>query len=103
MQSSPSLRIIPTHRPPVGSPRKCGIQMVSIAAASARSLRCFREQGVVGAAVYPDGRVCISILHSAGDDPHGYETAAERWSPVQSVCSHIDWMSLVHEHWEAPV
>jgi ubiquitin-conjugating enzyme E2 G1 len=35
--------------------------------------------------VYKDGRVCISILHTAGDDPHGYETAAERWSPVQSV------------------
>ncbi|GAX76101.1 hypothetical protein CEUSTIGMA_g3544.t1 [Chlamydomonas eustigma] len=35
--------------------------------------------------VFPDGKVCISILHSAGDDPHGYETAAERWSPVQSV------------------
>mmetsp|Transcript_19728 Transcript_19728/g.58508 ORF Transcript_19728/g.58508 Transcript_19728/m.58508 type:complete len:171 (-) Transcript_19728:59-571(-) len=35
--------------------------------------------------VFPDGRVCISILHNPGDDPHGYETAAERWSPVQSV------------------
>lgn len=35
--------------------------------------------------VYPDGRVCISILHSPGDDPLGYETAAERWSPVQSI------------------
>lgn len=21
--------------------------------------------------VYPDGKVCISILHSPGDDPHG--------------------------------
>ena len=36
-------------------------------------------------AVYPDGRVCISILHAPGDDPMGYETSAERWSPVQSV------------------
>jgi ubiquitin-conjugating enzyme E2 G1 len=35
--------------------------------------------------VYDDGRVCISILHSAGDDPMGYETAAERWSPVHTV------------------
>jgi ubiquitin-protein ligase len=35
--------------------------------------------------VFPDGKVCISILHTAGDDPNGYETAAERWSPVQSV------------------
>lgn len=36
-------------------------------------------------AVFSDGRVCISILHSPGDDPMGYESAAERWSPVQSV------------------
>jgi ubiquitin-conjugating enzyme E2 G2 len=36
-------------------------------------------------AVYKDGRVCISILHPPGDDPTGYETSAERWSPVQSV------------------
>lgn len=37
------------------------------------------------ATVYPDGRVCISILHAPGDDPMGYESSAERWSPVQSV------------------
>ncbi|CAG0884882.1 unnamed protein product [Darwinula stevensoni] len=35
--------------------------------------------------VYPDGRVCISILHAPGDDPMGYESSSERWSPVQSV------------------
>lgn len=35
--------------------------------------------------VYADGRVCISILHSPGDDPTGYESSSERWSPVQSV------------------
>ncbi len=35
--------------------------------------------------VYADGRVCISILHNPGDDPHGYEDAGERWSPVQTV------------------
>ncbi|VDD95856.1 unnamed protein product [Enterobius vermicularis] len=35
--------------------------------------------------IYPDGRVCISILHAPGDDPTGYESSAERWSPVQSV------------------
>ncbi|KAH9279682.1 Ubiquitin-conjugating enzyme E2 G2 [Echinococcus granulosus] len=35
--------------------------------------------------IYPDGRVCISILHTPGNDPLGYETPAERWSPVQSV------------------
>ena len=36
-------------------------------------------------AVYPDGTVCISILHTPGDDPTMYEKASERWSPVQSV------------------
>lgn len=35
--------------------------------------------------VYPDGRVCISILHAPGEDPLGYESISERWSPVQSV------------------
>ena len=35
--------------------------------------------------VYPDGQVCISILHAPGDDPMGYESSSERWSPVQSV------------------
>eukprot|EP00850_Spirogloea_muscicola_P005875 SM000027S09656 [mRNA] locus=s27:538166:539108:- [translate_table: standard] len=35
--------------------------------------------------VYPDGRVCISILHAPGDDPNGYEQACERWSPVHTV------------------
>ena len=36
-------------------------------------------------AVYADGTVCISILHTPGDDPTMYEQASERWSPVQSV------------------
>ncbi|KAJ7682895.1 ubiquitin-conjugating enzyme/RWD-like protein [Mycena rosella] len=36
-------------------------------------------------AFYPDGTVCISILHTPGDDPTMYEQASERWSPVQSV------------------
>lgn len=35
--------------------------------------------------IYPDGKVCISILHAPGDDPLGYESSTERWSPVQSV------------------
>ncbi|KAL5476213.1 hypothetical protein EMCRGX_G026129 [Ephydatia muelleri] len=35
--------------------------------------------------VYPDGRVCISILHTPGEDPLGYEKSSERWSPVQSI------------------
>lgn len=35
--------------------------------------------------IYPDGKVCISILHAPGDDPHGYESATERWNPVHTV------------------
>ncbi|KAK6509697.1 Ubiquitin-conjugating enzyme E2 7 [Arthrobotrys musiformis] len=35
--------------------------------------------------IYPDGTVCISILHPPGDDPLNYESASERWSPIQSV------------------
>ena len=35
--------------------------------------------------VYTNGNVCISILHPPGDDPNQYESASERWSPIQSV------------------
>jgi len=35
--------------------------------------------------VYQDGRVCISILHPPGDDPHNYEQASERWTAVHTV------------------
>ncbi|KAK9460758.1 ubiquitin-conjugating enzyme/RWD-like protein [Lipomyces oligophaga] len=35
--------------------------------------------------VYPDGNVCISILHPPGEDKFGYEDAGERWLPVHSV------------------
>ncbi|KAF2300390.1 hypothetical protein GH714_012853 [Hevea brasiliensis] len=35
--------------------------------------------------VYPDGLVCISILHPPGDDPNGYELASERWMPIHTV------------------
>ena len=35
--------------------------------------------------VYGTGEVCISILHPPGEDPHGYEMAGERWSPVHTV------------------
>ncbi|KAK0744830.1 ubiquitin-conjugating enzyme/RWD-like protein [Apiosordaria backusii] len=34
--------------------------------------------------IYPDGRLCISILHPPEEDISGYEQASERWSPVQS-------------------
>lgn len=36
--------------------------------------------------VYPDGKVCISILHPAGVDPlNPEEHASERWRPILGV------------------
>ncbi|TKX20106.1 ubiquitin-conjugating enzyme-like protein [Elsinoe australis] len=35
--------------------------------------------------VYPDGRLCISILHPPGEDLMSGELASERWSPAQRV------------------
>ena len=34
--------------------------------------------------IYPDGKVCISILHE-GEDQFGYEDTSERWNPSHSV------------------
>lgn len=35
--------------------------------------------------IYPDGRLCISILHAPGEDEQSGELASERWSPLQGV------------------
>ena len=36
--------------------------------------------------VYPDGKVCISILHPPGTDSmNPLETADERWRPILGV------------------
>jgi ubiquitin-protein ligase len=60
---------------------------------------CTSRCNVSPAAVYPDGRVCISILHSPGDDPHGYEQASERWSPVHTVrLLHASLTALLYMH-----
>ncbi|KAF2757796.1 ubiquitin-conjugating enzyme E2 15 [Pseudovirgaria hyperparasitica] len=34
--------------------------------------------------IYKNGEVCISILHPPEEDKYGYESASERWSPVQT-------------------
>ena len=37
-------------------------------------------------AVYPDGKVCISILHEPGVDRfNAQETADERWRPILGI------------------
>jgi ubiquitin-conjugating enzyme E2 R len=35
--------------------------------------------------IYPDGQLCISILHKPGEDMLSGEEASERWSPLQGV------------------
>ena len=36
--------------------------------------------------IYPDGKVCISILHAPGtDELNAQETAEERWRPILGV------------------
>src|SRR5690606_3859246 len=35
--------------------------------------------------VYKDGKLCISILHTPGEDAMSGELASERWSPAQRV------------------
>ena len=36
--------------------------------------------------IYPDGKVCISILHAPGEDTmNSQETAEERWRPILGV------------------
>lgn len=42
--------------------------------------------------IYPDGKVCISILHD-GIDEYNYEDISERWNPSHSVNSII--MSII--------
>ena len=34
--------------------------------------------------IYPNGLLCISILHPPEDDQYGYESANERWTPAQT-------------------
>lgn len=35
--------------------------------------------------IYPDGQLCISILHRPGEDLMSGEEASERWSPLQGA------------------
>ncbi|PWW71557.1 hypothetical protein C7212DRAFT_234667 [Tuber magnatum] len=35
--------------------------------------------------IYPDGKLCISILHAPGEDETSGELASERWSPAQRI------------------
>ena len=37
--------------------------------------------------------LCISILHSPGEDEYGYESASERWLPIHTVESIVSFIS----------
>ncbi|KAH0487725.1 MAG: hypothetical protein KVP17_003534 [Porospora cf. gigantea B] len=44
------------------------------------------EQDMWHPNIYPDGRVCISILHPPGEDVFNQqESAMERWRPIHGV------------------
>jgi ubiquitin-conjugating enzyme E2 G1 len=51
---------------------------------SACTLRHTPNKATNSFTVYSNGEVCISILHPPEEDKYGYESAAERWSPVQT-------------------
>jgi len=45
--------------------------------------------------IYPDGRVCISILHESGDNERDGETFDIRWKPVNSVSTVLNSILLL--------
>ncbi|TQV91112.1 hypothetical protein V2A60_008081 [Cordyceps javanica] len=45
----------------------------------------FLTQGITHPNVYPDGNLCISILHKPGDDEQSGEKANERWNVLHGV------------------
>ncbi|EDR09437.1 uncharacterized protein LACBIDRAFT_293928 [Laccaria bicolor S238N-H82] len=52
--------------------------------------------------IYPDGTVCVSILHAPGDDQYGYEDAGERWMPVHTLISVISLLSSDTPNLDSP-
>ncbi|KAM0664934.1 hypothetical protein ACQRIT_007811 [Beauveria bassiana] len=45
----------------------------------------FVTEGITHPNVYPDGTLCISILHKPGDDEQSGELANERWNVLHGV------------------
>ncbi|KAI9637433.1 ubiquitin conjugating enzyme [Dioszegia hungarica] len=85
---------------PEGTPYEGGIFAAKLRFPSDYPLNPFKmtfDPPLLHPNIYPNGDVCISILHAPGDDPMRYETASERWSPVQSVRSVLlSVLSLMH-------
>ncbi|RSH77702.1 uncharacterized protein EHS24_003269 [Apiotrichum porosum] len=75
---------------PEGTPYEGGIFAAKLYFPSDYPLNPFKmvfDPPLLHPNIYPNGTVCISILHPPGDDPLRYESASERWSPVQGVRS----------------
>jgi len=73
---------------PEDTPFEGGVFTVKLSFPSDYPLSPFKmkfDPPVLHPNIYKDGNVCISILHTPGDDPTMYELSSERWSPVQSV------------------
>ena len=50
----------------------------------------FTTKGFWHPNVYPDGRVCISILHEAKEDPmNQMEKLSEKWRPICNKTCHM--------------
>lgn len=45
----------------------------------------FHTRNICHPNVYPDGNLCISILHKPGDDDRSGELASERWNVLHGV------------------
>lgn len=45
----------------------------------------FKTKNIFHPNVYPDGKLCISILHRPGDDEASGELASERWNVLHGV------------------
>lgn len=45
----------------------------------------FLTQNIIHPNVYPDGNLCISILHKPGEDEQSGELASERWNVLHGV------------------
>lgn len=45
----------------------------------------FQTKNICHPNVYPDGNLCISILHKPGDDDQSGELASERWNVLHGV------------------
>lgn len=80
------------------SSRRCGTRMVSLGSSVAGLASMpdapYTDAQWSSSTVYPDGNLCISILHEPEVDQYGYEDAGERWLPVHTLESIVCVVSV---------